>query len=360
MPDWTSSSNDWGIESEPNTGMTGPNSATIRLPAAFYSGKRFLLHRKGFVMRWKGRRQSSNIQDMRGRSAGRGGIRMAGPRVRVPSSGRTMRAGGGGIGGLVMLVILFFVLRSCGIDPLAILAGGGSSSPFDQVSPQTRTEQVPTGTTRNDEMTQFVATVLAETEDVWSGIFEANNRDYPKPVLVLFEDQVRSACGFASAASGPFYCPTDSKLYIDLSFYDELARRFKASGDFAQAYVLAHEVGHHIQNVIGVLPEFNRMRRTMSQQEANAMSIRVELQADCFAGIWGHFTAQKGLLESGDLREALNAATQIGDDAIQRRTQGYVVPESFNHGTSEQRREWFQRGFDSGRLEDCDTFNSRV
>ena len=269
-----------------------------------------------------------------------------------------MRAGGGGIGTIVILVILFFALRSCGIDPLEILAGGGSD-PFGQGMPQTQTS-APTGTTRNDETTQFVATVLAETEDVWGGIFEANGRSYPEPVLVLFERQVSSACGFASAASGPFYCPNDSRLYLDVSFFDELSRRFKASGDFAQAYVVAHEVGHHVQNIIGVLPQFNKMRRTMSQAEANAMSVRVELQADCFAGIWGHYTAQKGLLETGDLQEALNAATQIGDDAIQRRTQGYVVPESFNHGTSAQRREWFNRGFESGKLSDCDTFNNPV
>lgn len=309
-------------------------------------------------MRWEGRRQSTNIQDMRGQRSRTIPAGYSRPRVRIPSGGRTARTGGGGIGGIVILVILFFVLRSCGIDPLEMLAGGGSN-PFEQVAPRQQT-QAPTGTTRNDETTQFVATVLAETEDVWGGIFEANGKSYPDPVLVLFDGQVSSACGFASAASGPFYCPNDSKLYLDTSFFDELARRFKASGDFAQAYVVAHEVGHHVQNVIGVLPEFNRMRRTMSQAEANAMSIRVELQADCFAGIWGHYTAQKGLLESGDLDEALNAATQIGDDAIQRRTQGYIVPESFNHGTSAQRRTWFNRGFESGRLGDCDTFNNPV
>jgi len=309
-------------------------------------------------MRWEGRRQSSNIEDRRGsRTRSAGGYR-AGPRVRIPSSGRTIRTGGGGIGGILVLIVLFFVLRSCGLDPLAILAGDGGG--FGPGIPQTQTTQAPSGPVRNDETTQFVATVLAETEDVWNGIFEANGRDYPEPTLVLFEDRVSSACGFASAASGPFYCPGDQKLYIDLSFYDELARRFGASGDFAQAYVLAHEVGHHVQNIIGVLPKFNRMRQSMSQSEANALSVRVELQADCFAGIWGHFTEQKGLLEAGDLEEALNAASQIGDDAIQRRTQGYVVPDSFNHGTSAQRREWFRRGFESGRLDDCDTFNNPV
>ncbi len=178
--------------------------------------------------------------------------------------------------------------------------------------------------------------------------------------MVLFSDQVRSACGFASAASGPFYCPGDRKLYIDLSFYDELDKKFGASGDFAQAYVLAHEVGHHVQNLIGVLPKFNQMRQNMSEAEANAMSVRVELQADCFAGIWGHFTEQKGILDVGDLDEALNAAQQIGDDTMQRKTQGYVVPESFNHGTSAQRSKWFKRGFDSGKLDDCDTFSGSI
>jgi predicted metalloprotease len=214
--------------------------------------------------------------------------------------------------------------------------------------------------TRKDEMTQFVATVLAETEDVWNGIMKSQGFDYPEPTLVLFSGAVASACGNASSASGPFYCPGDQKVYIDLTFFDELAQRFKASGDFAQAYVLAHEVGHHVQNLIGVLPEFNRMRRSMSQSEQNQMSIRVELQADCFAGIWGHYTAQKGLLERGDLEEALNAAEQIGDDTLQRRTQGYVVPESFNHGTSAQRQKWFARGFETGRLDACDTFNNPV
>ncbi|MEL6437424.1 MAG: neutral zinc metallopeptidase [Pseudomonadota bacterium] len=251
------------------------------------------------------------------------------------------------------------------IKMMPILAGGGvpGGSAFDQIIPQTQTQnsRAPQpGVTRNDEQTVFISRVLAETEDVWNGIFEAEGRNYPEPTLVLFERQVQSACGRASSSSGPFYCPADSKIYIDLGFFDQLARRFNASGDFAQAYVVAHEVGHHIQNIIGVLPRFNQMRRRMSQAEQNAMSIRVELQADCFAGIWGHFTEQRGLLERGDLEEALNAAQQIGDDAIQMRTQGFIVPESFNHGTSEQRRTWFMRGFETGRFAACDTFNSPV
>lgn len=301
-------------------------------------------------MEWKGRRQSKNVEDQRGTSS-RGGSPFGRGGMRLPSGG--MRVGKGGKGGLVFLIIAGLVIWFLGGNPLDVLSGGGGSVVSTQSSS-------PQSTARNDEMKQFVATVLAETEDVWKGIFKSEGANYPEPTLVLFSGQVKSACGFASAASGPFYCPGDSKLYIDLSFYDELAKRFGASGDFAQAYVLAHEVGHHIQNIIGVLPKFNQMRRTMSETEANRMSVKVELQADCFAGIWGHFTAQKGLLEKGDLEEALNAAKQIGDDTLQRRSQGYVVPESFNHGTSSQRQEWFARGFKSGRLESCDTFNSPV
>jgi predicted metalloprotease len=178
--------------------------------------------------------------------------------------------------------------------------------------------------------------------------------------MVLFSDGVRSACGMASAASGPFYCPGDRKLYIDLTFFNELATKFGASGDFANAYVIAHEVGHHVQNLLGILPRFNQMRQQMSQAQANQMSVRVELQADCFAGVWGYYTNQKGILEAGDLEEAINAAHQIGDDTLQKRSQGYVVPESFNHGTSAQRAKWFQRGFQSGKIESCDTFSGDV
>ncbi|KGF68858.1 flagellar biosynthesis anti-sigma factor FlgM [Hoeflea sp. BAL378] len=303
-------------------------------------------------MDWKGRRQSDNIEDRRGTGA-RGGNPFGRGGMRLPSGG--MRASGLSFKTILILGVIFLVLKLIGIDPLQMLGAdpgavtGQPSASGSQISE-----------TRRDEMTQFVATVLAETEDVWNGIMKAQGMEYPEPTLVLFSGAVSSACGNASAASGPFYCPGDQKLYIDLSFYDELSQRFKASGDFAQAYVLAHEVGHHVQNLIGVLPKFNQMRQSMTQAEENQMSIRVELQADCFAGIWGHYTAQKGILESGDLEEALNAAQQIGDDTLQRRTQGYVVPESFNHGTSAQRKEWFARGFDSGRLAACDTFNNPV
>ncbi|MDF1609638.1 zinc metallopeptidase [Hoeflea sp. YIM 152468] len=301
-------------------------------------------------MDWKGRRQSDNIEDRRGR-APRGGNPFGRGGIRLPSGG--VRRSGMSIKTIIIIGVIYLGLKLIGIDPLQLLGGanpgGQPPAPANQISE-----------TRKDEMTQFVATVLAETEDVWNGVMQSQGFEYAEPKLVLFSGAVTSACGNASAASGPFYCPGDQKVYIDLSFFDELAQRFKASGDFAQAYVLAHEVGHHVQNLIGVLPKFNQMRPSMSQSEENQMSVRVELQADCFAGIWGHYTAQKGLLERGDLEEALNAAQQIGDDTLQRRTQGYVVPESFNHGTSAQRKAWFARGFEEGRLDACDTFNNPV
>lgn len=294
-------------------------------------------------MRWRGRRQSSNIEDRRGTGGGLPGGFGRGRRVR--------RAGGGGIGFLIIAAIVLWVM---GINPLTLLTGELDTA-MAPGGPASRQAAAPA---RNDDMKQFVATVLAETEDIWHTVMEKHERRYDEPVLVLFTGSVSSACGFASAASGPFYCPGDSKVYIDLRFFDELKRRFKAPGDFAQAYVLAHEVGHHVQNLIGVLPKFNQMRRRMSKAEENRMSVRVELQADCFAGIWAHFTNERGLLESGDIEEALNAANQIGDDTLQRRTQGFVVPDAFNHGTSAQRARWFRRGYETGELRACDTFNA--
>jgi predicted metalloprotease len=308
-------------------------------------------------MLWKGRRQSDNVQDQRG--GGLGGGMGGGFGGRQPGGFRIpigRGAGGGGISGIVILIVLFFVLRACGIDPMEILSGqqsapggGGQITTTDEAS-----------SPASDETKQFVSTILAETEDVWNGIFKAEGLNYEEPKLVLFSGGISSACGYASSASGPFYCPGDHKVYLDTAFFDQLARQFDAAGDFAQAYVIAHEVGHHVQNLTGILPKFNQMRQSMSETEANEMSMRVELQADCFAGVWGHFTDQKGILEKGDLEEALNAAAQIGDDTIQRRTQGYVVPESFNHGTSKQRQRWFAAGFKSGKLSDCDTFNNPI
>ena len=309
-------------------------------------------------MLWKGRRQSQNVEDNRDGGGGLGG-QQGGPFGRPGGGGMRIPIGRGGAGGglstIVILVVLFFVLKACGIDPLELLSqGDGQQVPGGggQV-----TEQSPPA---NDEMKQFVSTILAETEETWNGIFQAEGATYEEPKLVLFSGGIASACGYAQSASGPFYCPGDRKVYLDTAFFDQLARQFDAAGDFAEAYVIAHEVGHHVQNLIGVLPKFNQMRQSMSEGEANHMSMQVELQADCFAGVWGHFTAQKGILEKGDIEEALNAAAQIGDDTLQRRTQGYVVPESFNHGTSAQRQKWFAAGFKSGRLQDCDTFNNPI
>lgn len=302
-------------------------------------------------MEWRGRRQSDNIEDRRGMSAGSGDPFSRGG-MRVPI-GR--RGGGIGIGGLLVILLISWVL---GINPLTLLTGGDMSMDGGGTTQQ-QSGTRPQGQS-SDETTAFVRTVLAETEDTWSGIFQSAGETYQKPTLVLFSGQVSSACGRASASSGPFYCPGDRKVYLDTNFFKELDQRFGAAGDFAQAYVIAHEVGHHVQNLTGVLPEFNRRRQSMSQVDANKMSVRVELQADCYAGIWGKFTEQKGILEAGDLEEALNAAHQIGDDTLQKQTQGYVVPDSFNHGTSAQRMEWFKRGFQNGRVEDCDTFSANI
>ncbi len=312
-------------------------------------------------MEWKGRRQSGNVEDQRGPSAPSGGGLGNNPfgrgGFRLPSGGGGMRRAGGGmsIGTIIFLVVIYFVLKMMGIDMLQVLGEGGqgSGSGYEQSTDSSASRA---SSPREEETKAFMATVLAETEDTWSGIFQAGGEQYEEPKLVLFSDAINSACGYASAATGPFYCPGDHKVYLDMSFFDELAEKFGASGDFAQAYVLAHEVGHHVQNLTGVLPKFNQMRQSMSQAEANAMSVRVELQADCYAGIWGKYTEQKGLLDAGDLDEALNAATQIGDYTLQKRSQGYVVPESFNHGTSAQRKAWFKRGYDSGRVQDCNTF----
>jgi uncharacterized protein len=306
-------------------------------------------------MKWEGRRQSDNVEDQRDGSGGGGGFGQGGGGFRAPGGGmRVVR--GGGISSIVIMIVLFFVLKSCGINmDLGQMMGTGSDT--GQVVQQ---QTAPRTAEANDKMTAFVKTVLAETEDTWTGIFEANGQKYPAPTMVLFDGSIQSACGNATSASGPFYCPGDQKLYIDLAFYDQLANQFGASGDFAQAYVLAHEVGHHVQNLIGVLPKFNQMRQSMSEVDSNKMSVKVELQADCFAGVWAYYTAQKGILEKGDLEEALNAAQQIGDDTLQKESQGYVVPDAFNHGTSAQRVEWFSRGAKRGKLEDCDTFNSNL
>ncbi|NLS04542.1 zinc metallopeptidase [Rhizobium sp. P32RR-XVIII] len=310
-------------------------------------------------MEWRGRRQSNNVEDRRGDPSpgglgrnpfGRGGG------FSFPSGGGVGRRGGGlSIGTIIFLVVIYLLFKAMGIDLLQVIDGGMTGGTGYEQS-QSEGSSPPA----NDEMTAFMRTVLAETEDTWNGIFQAQGRQYEEPPLVLFAEATQSGCGFASAATGPFYCPVDRKVYLDTAFFEELSSRFGASGDFAEAYVVAHEVGHHVQNLLGILPKFNEARQRMSEADANKISVRVELQADCFAGIWGKFTQQKGILEAGDLEEALNAAQQIGDDTLQKRSQGYVVPESFNHGTSEQRVRWFKRGFESGQLAACDTFSGPI
>lgn len=318
-------------------------------------------------MRWRGRRQSANIEDRRsegggfggGFGGGMGGLGKGG--LGLPPMGRGSGGRRAGGGGLVFLIIFVLVMWALGVNPLQLLQGvgtepGTTSRPsFPGTVSQTSTQTAGTGVT--DDMKEFVAVVLADTEDVWHEIFSSGGQTYTDPTLVLFTDSVRSACGLAGAATGPFYCPGDHKLYIDLGFYRELVERFHAPGDFAQAYVIAHEVGHHVQNLLGVLPKFNQMRQRMNEREANAMSVRVELQADCFAGVFAYYEQKRGYLEAGDMQEALQAAAAVGDDTIQKRTQGYVVPDSFNHGTAAQRQKWFQTGFQSGDVSSCDTFS---
>jgi predicted metalloprotease len=226
-----------------------------------------------------------------------------------------------------------------------------------QVSPPRETREAPKGAPA-DEMGQFVAKVLGSTEDVWGKIFQQSSMQYRPPTLVLYDGQVRSSCGTGQAAMGPFYCPNDEKLYIDLSFFRDLQTRFKAPGDFAQAYVIAHEVGHHVQKLTGTMQKIDAARGRNSQVETNQSSVRMELQADCYAGVWGHYAGTMKQLDAGDIAEALNAATAIGDDRLQQQTQGRVVPESFTHGSSQQRVSWFRRGLDSGNPKDCDTLSS--
>jgi predicted metalloprotease len=317
-------------------------------------------------MRWEGHRESSNIEDRRedggfgGDDGGPGGYSGGG------FGGLPINLGGGGIGTIVIMLIVAWVL---GINPLTLLSGlpvgpGTSSSQQFQQPPRPRATTV----ANKDQLTRFVAVVLGDTEDRWKEILPAQAGDlvpraagmrYAEPTLVMFSGATRSGCGQASTASGPFYCPADGKVYIDLAFYDELKTRFRAPGDFAQAYVIAHEIGHHVQDQLGILPAFNQARARMSEREANRASVKVELQADCFAGVWAHFAQkERDFIEPGDIEEALNAASRIGDDSIQKTMRGYVVPDSFTHGSSAQRVRWFKAGFDSGRLGSCDTFKA--
>ena len=309
-------------------------------------------------MEWKGRRQSDNVEDQRGSSSGPSGNSPfgRGGGFRIPMGGGSRGGGGLSIGTIIFLVVIYFILKALGIDVMQLLSDGSGTSPAPSGYSQSQTPNAPA----TDETTAFVRTVLAETEDTWTGIFQSQGKTYQEPKLVLFSGRVSSACGAASSASGPFYCPNDQKVYLDTEFFNELQQQFGATGDFAQAYVIAHEIGHHVQNQLGILGKVTNARQSMSEVQSNQMSVRTELQADCFAGIWGKFTEQKGILDAGDLEEALNAAQQIGDDTLQKRSQGYVVPDSFNHGTSAQRVKWFRTGFESGKMSDCDTFNKPV
>ena len=298
-------------------------------------------------MRWQGRRQSENVRDMRG-GGGFGGNGGLGGLGRGPMVVR--RAGGGGIGAVIVVLVIAYFL---GINPLQLLSGdvSGTGTPQSSQSAQSGA---------SDQMRDFVATVLADTEDTWTAILKSEGKSYPKPTLTLFSGSVQSACGEASAATGPFYCPGDQNVYIDLDFYNELRTRFGAPGDFAEAYVLAHEVGHHVQNVLGILPAVHAKEAQLGQAAANALSVRTELQADCFAGIWANHTEKEGILDAGDIDEALKAAAAVGDDALQQQAQGYVVPDSFTHGTSEQRASWFRRGYEKGAIDACDTFSGDI
>jgi predicted metalloprotease len=284
-------------------------------------------------MRWQSGRRSENVEDRRGQRP-------------------MMMMGGGGMGILILALLVWFL----GGNPLQVLQMGG----------QQRQQAPPGGAATPDdprqaELKEFVSVVLADTEDVWHRVLaEQKRKDYVEPNLVLFTGQVQSACGFASAAMGPFYCPGDSKVYLDMSFFDQMEQELGADGDFAQAYVIAHEVGHHVQNLLGISSEVHRLQQAMGEAEANELSVRLELQADFFAGVWAHHAQRmRNILEDGDIEEALRCAEAIGDDRLQKRSRGYVVPDSFTHGTSEQRARWFRKGLQTGSIGQGDTFNAR-
>lgn len=281
-------------------------------------------------MLWKGRRQSANIEDRR---AGR-----------MPG-----RIAGGGLGTLVILLLVWLF----GGNPLEVLQTGES---FDSSVPQVTTGQ----SSANDAEQEFVSVVLADTEEVWGKLFREQGMSYRAPKLLLFNSMVQSACGFSQAATGPFYCPGDEKVYIDLDFLSELQKRFKAEGDFASAYIIAHEVGHHVQKQLGITEKVMAMRDRVSEGDFNRYMVRLELQADFFAGVWAHYAKQMNLLEPGDLQEAVNAAGAVGDDRIQNQSQGYAVPDSFTHGTSEQRMRWFYKGYTTGDITAGDTFSAKA
>ncbi|MGB3535236.1 MAG: neutral zinc metallopeptidase [Microcoleaceae cyanobacterium] len=281
-------------------------------------------------MRWQLGRRSQNVEDRRG-SGGGGHV-----------------AAGGGVGILIMAAVAMLL----GVDPRIVLQQTApvNNAPYSDTTVGTRSPE-------QDRLADFVSVVLADTEDTWNTLFQQMGRDYREPTLVLFSGGVESACGYARSAAGPFYCPADQKLYIDLSFYEDLKYRHGAPGDFAQAYVIAHEVGHHVQTLLGISQQVRSLQQQVSKVQANQLSVRQELQADCFAGVWAHNADEnRQILEEGDIEEALNAASSIGDDRLQQKAQGYVVPDSFTHGSSAQRVRWFRRGIQTGDIDQCDTF----
>jgi len=301
-------------------------------------------------MRWKGGRRSDNVEDRRGQTPAYKASAGAAPMLLrlLPAMLRTK------IGRVILIggVVVIFGGRMLGVDVLGLFLGGGGSAPTPRPSTELSAQE--------QQLADFVSVVLADTEDTWNGIFRAQGGQYKEPTLVLFSGRVNSACGMASSAVGPFYCPGDQQLYIDLSFFHDLSTRHGAPGDFAQAYVVAHEVGHHVQTLLGISQQVQDAKRGKSDAQVNALSVRQELQADCFAGLWGHAAnVDRQLLDPGDMEEALRAATAIGDDRLQKEATGQVVPDSFTHGSSEQRVRWFRKGFESGELAICDTFSTR-
>jgi hypothetical protein len=301
-------------------------------------------------MRWKSGRRSDNVEDRRGSASG--GFASRGARLPARIGKRGL---GGGLGTIVLLLAALYF----GVDPSLILEGGLGTGPAT-VHNQAPSSPPARQSAEDARLADFVSVVLADTEDTWNALFAQLDARYREPKLVLFSGSVSSACGYAKAAMGPFYCPGDHKVYIDLSFYEDMRRNYGAPGDFAQAYVIAHEVGHHVQNLLGISSEVQKAKAKSSKAEGNKLSVRLELQADCLAGVWAyHADKARGILEQGDVEEALTAAAAIGDDRLQKQSRGYVTPDSFTHGSSQQRVRWFKKGLSDGKLKTCDTFSVR-
>ena len=298
-------------------------------------------------MKWEDNRRSSNVEDRRNESPSNFGSKQNNSMMMLLPIVKMLI--GTKIGRIVLIVgvIAYFM----GFNPLALLD-------MDTTTQNNTSSSQVINTQKDDKSAQFVSAVLAQTEDIWTDVFKKYNANYVEPKLVLFRNSVKSGCGFASSQTGPFYCPADQKVYLDLSFFDELAKRHDAPGDFAQAYVIAHEIGHHVQNITGTITKVQNAKQGLSDAKENALQVKVELQADCYAGLWAYYSKKDfNSIEEGDIQEALNAASAIGDDTLQKKAQGYVVPDSFTHGSSSERMAWFKKGFQNGTLESCNTFN---